>query len=693
LLQPLAQPIREFGREILMPVPICDDGSPGPTRHLVLFVHGFNSNAQQCWGELLGLLRSDPSLADQFDFDTFSYDTSIARFSHLNRIPSLDEIGAELESFLNLNLLDREALKYRYIDATLVGHSMGGLVIQSYFIRVLSHGRGRELDRIRQAMLFATPNFGSGRLNSIRSLLSPLLKNPQEELLRSFGHEVRALHQAVRERIIDARNREDYKYPLPIYCFWGDSDNIVPDMSARGHFPHGQPLRGDHSTLKEPSDLSHASYQAFVNALLHPHGHKHIWEIDTFNYRVRVKPLIPGTIVRATHGNKERLVETDNSALVVREVRFGRNNRCEDAFPLRYGTRNGGWIETTRPEHNVTSPEKVRLYEDSGAEVCEEIAPAPNRKSSLRMSVYKGFDEGHRDYHMHTGRRAYFRRLGFEVDLSEYLQSGWRVKFGPHLYFHSVDPGDHRLCSNREMLDPDPAHDFERRGVWRWTLEHVKEGVVDIVWDVLPPGAVMTMEAPSAIELSPSEHAVFGYGSLLSLTSLERTLGRTYRGPLVVCDLVGWHRSWNAAMPNSTFIFQDHLGKWTTPEHILYLNIVPSASHRVNGVLFVVSDAELEALDKREWIYKRLPVNDLLRGVSVLKGTAWAFVARPEYLLTPPADPRQAAVRRTYVDILTASKTSLGAAFVANYDSSSDPIPPGLLVNDFKSTEIFSGAP
>ena len=49
------------------------------------------------------------------------------------------------------------------------------------------------------------------------------------------------------------------------------------------------------------------------------------------------------------------------------------------------------------------------------------------------------------------------------------------------------------------------------------------------------------------------EVALFGYGSLLSVASLEQTLQRRYDGPLVACSVEGWRRTWNVAMPNQTF--------------------------------------------------------------------------------------------------------------------------------------------
>lgn len=146
-------------------------------------------------------------------------------------------------------------------------------------------------------------------------------------------------------------------------------------------------------------------------------------------------------------------------------------------------------------------------------------------------------------------------------------------------------------------------------------------------------------------------------------------------------------------MPNSTYVFQNGRGSWISPERLLYLNIVPAPNKRVNGVLFVVTDDDLRAFDEREWIYERVAVNELLRGVTVMRGTAWAFVGRSEYLLDPPSDPREAAVRRTYLDIVDAAKDGLGSAFSAKYESSTEPVPGKLVVDDCKRDEILSGPP
>src|SRR6266704_6564995 len=79
------------------------------------------------------------------------------------------------------------------------------------------------------------------------------------------------------------------------------------------------------------------------------------------------------------------------------------------------------------------------------------------------------------------------------------------------------------------------------------------------------------------IELKAGETALVGYGSLLSIPSLERTLGRTYTGPFLRCVVRGWRRTWDAAMPNERFYTEGADGRMT-PEAILYLNVRRDAS-------------------------------------------------------------------------------------------------------------------
>ena len=189
-------------------------------------------------------------------------------------------------------------------------------------------------------------------------------------------------------------------------------------------------------------------------------------------------------------------------------------------------------------------------------------------------------------------------------------------------------------------------------------------------------------DACTVIRLEDGEHALFGYGSLLSTESLELTLGRRYTGPFAVSGLKGWRRTWDVAMPDIRFQYQESDGEWVVPERTLYLNIRPVNGSSINGVLFVVRDAELKAYDEREWIYDRLAVTDQLENVLVEGGTAWVYVAKPKYLMELPESPRVGAIRQTYLHWLAEGHKKLGAEFERRYYASTEPVPWHLVIDD-----------
>ena len=667
-----------------MPVPVRNDGTPGPTRRAIFFVHGFMSK-ESTWDPLLALLRADDSVTAEFDLHTFPYETALGSIPVLRRLPTPEEIGKSLASWLVNQLLGPDG-RERYIDLTLVGHSMGGLVIQCALLDLLTPARPTSvLSRIRQVILFATPNFGSTTLSGVRSVASVFLDNPQERALRRFSAESSRIHEAIRDRVIQARFRKSDEYPIPFYCFWGSSDAVVPPESAQGYLPSGEALPGDHFTVHCPSGSAAPCYRQFVEALRQPYGHPNIWEVERFSMSVKVDPATPGSEVMARYGTKQRLVTYDNVAAVRRQAEFSRHNRCREPYQLKYGTRNGGWIVPHMSDPHVTPPEMLRLYEDNGYDAYYVVNPEPGTTATLDLTVYKGFDAGHRDFHMHFGQQTVFRRTCFDVDLSVYRRNGWDI-VPPRLYFHPSDAGHDEMCARREKKNPDPPVVVDDAGIWKWELEFITEGVVDIVWDVVPSQAVRTQ--PLEIHLAPGEHAIFGYGSLLSIASLERTLGRSYRRPFIICSVDGWRRRWNVAMPNELFSYQEADG-WVTPERIVYLNVERQADARVNGVLFVVDAAELERFDKREWIYERVDVTSALTGVTVDGGAAWIYCGKPEYVRNDLSSPRTAAIRATYLQIIDNGHRGLGSEFVRDYDRSTDPVPKALVVADVRRDDMM----
>jgi hypothetical protein len=118
------------------------------------------------------------------------------------------------------------------------------------------------------------------------------------------------------------------------------------------------------------------------------------------------------------------------------------------------------------------------------------------------------------------------------------------------------------------------------------------------------------------------------------------------------------------------------------PDRILYLNVQPDPETSLMGVLFVVHQSDIQIFDQREWIYDRVDVTALLRGITVFGGNVYFYVGKAEHRMTRIESPQVAAVRRSYLRILEAGRAPLGDEFRIGYDRSSDPVPLHLVIDD-----------
>ena len=187
------------------------------------------------------------------------------------------------------------------------------------------------------------------------------------------------------------------------------------------------------------------------------------------------------------------------------------------------------------------------------------------------------------------------------------------------------------------------------------------------------------MEA--TIHLADGETAVVGYGSLLSVQSITKTLGREYDGPFVTCHLEGWRRSWDVSMPNEAFYFLED-GERVYPERILYLNVRPDPGALLNVVVFVANRKELEAMNHREWIYEHPVVTSALRGLRVEGGDAIVYAGRAEHVVRDAVRPRQAAIRSSYLKMIGKALAAVDHGFREEYRRTTDPVPEHLVIAD-----------
>lgn len=448
----------------------------------IIFVHGFGSSSR-CWDHLITLLESDKEVTKRFAFYRFDYPTSWLKINPLERIPDHSEIAHKIEAYLDSD-------QFRNRELFLVGHSQGGLLIHAFLSHMVSSGKGEQLEAIRQVITIATPHTGSFMLHRSRNWLSWIFHNPQEERLRPLDEKTSNAVRIVKDRIATTVKRDSSHWPIPVHCFGGLTDNVVPSPSARGPFSCYTAISGNHFSVLQPANTDDDRYREFKEILLDPTGHPHVFEIEHYETTIVVHPVERKSYTVDLGKGLQREIVTDNICELVRTVRFANNNRCSHKFKIRYLTGKDSCFETHESHENEASYLKSEYR--TGEKIDYLFTPKQKssyEKYSLDLKVFNGYDPGRTDIHFHlgpesTGAKAYYRKLTYTLDLSHYLASRQNINT-PSFYFHHRDPGNCGECKNKRKIGAKILPTAEpRNGVWRWELNNVRQGVTDLVWEL-----------------------------------------------------------------------------------------------------------------------------------------------------------------------------------------------------------------
>jgi pimeloyl-ACP methyl ester carboxylesterase len=452
---------------------------PGTT---AVFVHGFISSPD-CWNPFMEQIEKDPVWASEgFRFARFQYPTEFVEWNPTKRIPTVQECGNLLGTFLDTRCRDAERL-------ILVGHSMGGLVIQSLLAEKIRAQQGASLARIRSVVLFATPNRGSTILSGLRGIFARLRSNPQEEDLRVLDKDVAEINDVIVRNVLAAKAVDNVNCPIPFRVFWGAQDDIVPEVSARGAFVEASCLPGGHSEVLQcdPANPQDLRYLALKDALLNPVGHPSIHEVDLFEVHLTVSPASPDATFVLSDLAAPLSIHTDNVAHRLVTITFSPQNRCRAPYEQKYRSEQG-FVELLGLTEPNEAPEDVKSeYFSTGKRFSYIFTPDREGTFVMKLRIYNGFASGQRNWHNHMNPQTHYRRIRLTLTLTDYRDAGYQLSPEPHLYFHRQNIMDHKLCSNRVFespLEPLPSTDAWQR---TWELRDVQGGVIDLAWDVTKP--------------------------------------------------------------------------------------------------------------------------------------------------------------------------------------------------------------
>jgi hypothetical protein len=195
---------------------------------------------------------------------------------------------------------------------------------------------------------------------------------------------------------------------------------------------------------------------------------------------------------------------------------------------------------------------------------------------------------------------------------------------------------------------------------------------------------VYAAKRKSIIEIPEGSAGLVAYGSLISLTSMEQTLGHKYQGPVNPIHLRGYERAWICVRP-----FNDPRGNAADAKRMeafllrgneripvtgtAELNIQTKKKGRINAILYVISNAEMARLDKREWGYRRVDVTDRIEEFRFRGGKVYVYEGLP-------AGPAESSTQKgTYIlikefaDMVAKACDDRGKNFRDEFDKSTKP--------------------
>jgi hypothetical protein len=266
-------------------------------------------------------------------------------------------------------------------------------------------------------------------------------------------------------------------------------DEIVPEASGRGGQSEATPLQGDHFTILKPADMSDARYDLLAKAICHPLGHPDIFEIESFEMDLIVKPVSNGTGTTVNYGRHRRskLVASDNKAEVTHRVVFSHQNRCAKPFRLRYRTRKNGCVVPIDISHrNLADAQQLGLHDDYGYDHVFKFIPTAGEAYAITWEVYRGFDPGNRDFHFHFNKpetRSHYHDFRLRLDLTQYMRNGFILSINPTLYYRAQEGDTCEQCAIIGLSDQVRASRVDQSGKWEWRLGNIRRGVLTLRWD------------------------------------------------------------------------------------------------------------------------------------------------------------------------------------------------------------------
>ncbi len=190
-----------------------------------------------------------------------------------------------------------------------------------------------------------------------------------------------------------------------------------------------------------------------------------------------------------------------------------------------------------------------------------------------------------------------------------------------------------------------------------------------------------TIQQKKTITIKEGFVGMIGYGSLMSLKSMESSLGRQYDDSVYTVHLKGFVRAWtsyrlfndpiksDSSRPKFYgFILQDND---SIPfDGIVQLNVESHKSQSINCILYIVSNEDIIKFDKREFDYERIDVTDKIEEYNIIGGKVFMYQQKPDYYDKSIINKSKFIVVIEFVESITTTCDEIGNNFRIEYDNS-----------------------
>lgn len=190
----------------------------------------------------------------------------------------------------------------------------------------------------------------------------------------------------------------------------------------------------------------------------------------------------------------------------------------------------------------------------------------------------------------------------------------------------------------------------------------------------------------STLEIPEGFAGIVAYGSLISLPSMEQSLGHKYEGPVYQVHLRGYERVWTCVRPwndppataAGAKKFDAYILRGTERVPILgaaELNLYPRKKGRINGVLYLITNEELLGIDKREFGYRRVDVTDKIEEFLFKGGKVYVYEGLAERGGGSSSEKGTYILIKEFVDLVTGACDAIGKNFRDEFDKTTKPCP------------------